>query len=48
MPSVLVAAMVLLFLVLALGLVLGFARLVRTEAEKVRAASGRTASSRDY
>jgi hypothetical protein len=47
MPSVLVAAMVLLLLLLALGLILGFTRLVRAEAEKVRATSGRAATSRD-
>ena len=47
MPSVLVAAMVLLLLMLALGLILGFARLVRAEAEKVRVATGRTVPGQD-
>jgi hypothetical protein len=36
MPSVLVAAMVLIFLLVGLGLVLGFTRLVRAEQQKVR------------
>ena len=39
MPSVLVAAMVLIFLLVGLGLVLGFTRLVRAEQQKVRAAT---------
>jgi hypothetical protein len=39
MPSVLVAAMVLILLLLGLGLLLGFTRLVRAEQHKVREAS---------
>ena len=47
MPSVLVAAMVLLFLLLALGLILGFSRLVRAEVDKVRATAGTAGSGQD-
>jgi hypothetical protein len=36
MPSVLVAAMVLIVLLLGLGLLLGFTRLIRAEQQKVR------------
>jgi hypothetical protein len=39
MPSLLVAAMVLVILILGLGLVLGFTRLVRSEQQKVREAN---------
>jgi hypothetical protein len=42
MPSVLVAAMVLLMLLLALGLLLGFTRLVRAEQKKVSEAGAPT------
>ena len=38
MPSVLVAVMVLLFLLVGLGLLLGFTKLVRAEQQKVREA----------
>ena len=47
MPSVLVAAMVLLLLVLGLLLILGFSKLVRAEADKARATAGTTAPKRD-
>ena len=49
MPSVLVAAMVLLMLLLGLGLVVVFSKVVRVEADKVRAGSrgARTATSQD-
>ena len=36
MPSVLVAAMVLIVLLVGLGLLLGFTRLVRAEQQRVR------------
>ena len=36
MPSVLVAAMVLIVLLVGLGLILGFTKLVRAEQQKVR------------
>jgi hypothetical protein len=41
MPSVLVALMVLLVLLLGLGLLLGFTRLVRAEQQKVREATAK-------
>jgi hypothetical protein len=49
MPSVLVAAMVLMLLLVGLGLVLGFTRLVRAEQRKVREASAtaRAATTQD-
>jgi hypothetical protein len=42
MPSVLVAAMVLIVLLVGLGLLLGFTKLVRAEQQKVREASATT------
>ena len=39
MPSVLVAAMVLIVLLVGLGLLLGFTKLVRAEQQKVREAT---------
>jgi hypothetical protein len=49
MPSVLVAAMVLILLLLGLGLLLGFTRLVRAEQRKVCEASAlrRAATTQD-
>ena len=46
MSSVLVAVMVLLFLLLGLGLLLAFTKLVRAEQEKVRAAASTPAAGR--
>jgi hypothetical protein len=47
MPSVLVAAMVLLVLLVGLGLLLGFTRLVRAEQQKVREANAAARADQD-